>query len=353
MGSYGPRARQEPAHRPGSGRDAARHGPARHDAGGGVRPPRRAHPQGAQRPERDDHAGRRHPPARQELRRGGATSPRRAHAGQGDVLPARRAQRRAARGRGRPRARADEGPRGRQVRQGARLRRRPADAARRLRGRHAVRRRRQAARLDADDVGILEDLARLGADRDRDARRHRGAQAGRVRPPALDRAPARADGQQPDRDLRQGPRGPLPVPQPRRRAPARHHRGGGDRQDRRRAAPARARRRAARARRRGGRGRRAARDRGDARPGRPHHGLPLGEVPAHRPRRRAVRHLRHLHRHHRAQADRGGAARGAAALRQRVRERADRDGDGRHRRPLPPGQRGALRADRAAPRRSC
>ena len=40
------------------------------------------------------------------------------------------------------------------------------------------------------------------------------------------------------------------------------------------------------------------------------------------------------------------AARGAAALRQRVRERADRDGDGRHRRALPPGQRRALRADR-------
>ena len=40
------------------------------------------------------------------------------------------------------------------------------------------------------------------------------------------------------------------------------------------------------------------------------------------------------------------AARGAAALRQRVRERPDRDGDGRHRRALPPGQRGALRADR-------
>ena len=49
----------------------------------------------------------------------------------------------------------------------------------------------------------------------------------------------------------------------------------------------------------------------------------------------------------RAQADRARAARRAAAPRQRVRQRPDRHGDGRHRRPLPPGQRRAVRADRA------
>ena len=129
--------------------------------------------------------------------------------------------------------------------------------------------------------------------------------------------------------------------------------GGGDRQARRRAAPARAREGAVRARRGRDRGRRAGGDRGDARGRRPQHRLPLGQVPAHRRGRRALRRLRHLDRHHRAQADRARAARGAAALRQRVRPRPHGHGDGRHRRPLPPGQRRAVRADRPHRGASC
>ena len=102
----------------------------------------------------------------------------------------------------RARARADQGPRGRQVRQGARLRRHPAAAARRPRAGHAVRRRRHAARLEArGDLGPRGPRA-VGGDRDRDARRRRGAPAGRDRPPALQRPPPQPDGQQPGGDLR-------------------------------------------------------------------------------------------------------------------------------------------------------
>ena len=61
----------------------------------------------------------------------------------------------------------------------------------------------------------------------------------------------------------------------------------------------------------------------------------------HRPHRRGVRNRR----------DR--RARGAAALRARIRRRADRDGDGRHRRALPPRQRRALQAAGAHRGASC
>ena len=109
-----------------------------------------------------------------------------------------------------------------------------------------------AARLEArGDLGPRGPRA-VGGDRDRDARRHRGAQAGRDRPPALQRPPPRPDGQQPGGDLRQGPRGPPAVPQRRGRAP-RHRRAGPERP------------RAV-----GDRGRRAGRARGDARAGRRH-----------------------------------------------------------------------------------
>ena len=194
--------------------------------------------------------------------------------------------------------------------------------------RDAVRRRRHAARLEARGGLGPRGPRAVGRDRDRDARRRRGAPAGRDRPPALQRPPPQPDGQQPRGDLRAGPRGAPPLPQRSGRAP-RHRRAGSERP------------RAV-----GDRGRRAGRARGAARAGRRERRPPLGQVPAHRPGRRALRHLRHRHRHHRAQAHRGRAARGAAALRQRVRARADRDGDDRHRRALPPGQRRALRPDR-------
>ena len=186
-------------------------------------------------------AARRPPPPRQELRRAARARQGRARAGHRFLLPARRDHRGGARRQRRARARADARPRDRQVGDGARLRRRPAGALRRVRHRRPVGHRLEAPRLEAGRDRDPPRPRRLGADRDRDARGHRGAQAGRDRAAALDGPPARADGQQPDGDLRQGPRGPLPVPQPRRRAAARAPGVGGDRQARRRAAPARAR----------------------------------------------------------------------------------------------------------------
>ena len=171
-------------------------------------------------------AARRPPPPRQGLHRPararqGAAGPRHRV-----LLPARRGHRRVARGRRRAPARADPRPRDRQRRAGARLRGRPADAPRRLRDRHALGRGLQAARLEAGRDRHPPPPRRLRPHRDREPRRHRGPQAGRGRAAALDRPPARADGQQPDGDLRQGPRGPLPPAQPRRRAAARSAGGG-------------------------------------------------------------------------------------------------------------------------------
>ena len=68
----------------------------------------------------------------------------------------------------------------------------PLRAARRPRARDAVRRRRQAARLEARGALGPRGPRAVGGDRDRDARRRRGAPAGRDRPPALQRPPPQA-----------------------------------------------------------------------------------------------------------------------------------------------------------------